>query len=146
MKSNKKEFDKPDFIEVYPKAFSKGYCEELIRIIDDLDELGMLKERHGRDNVTISDSSLVFPRCEDTYKEQQYDIKFANRAFLDNFMDIFWNVCYPKYMKKYGVLTSLGKHKVSCVKAQKTKPGEGYHVWHCEVMTLLIGLWLGQCI
>ena len=117
---------------MYPKAFPKDYCEELIRIMDGLDELGMLEERHGRNNISVSDSSLVFPRCEDSYKQKEVDMGFVNRMFTETFMDIFWNIYYPQYKKKYGVLEDIGKHSVNCVKAQKTNPGEGYHTWHCE--------------
>ena len=129
MKTNsKKEFDKPDFIEVYPKAFPKDYCEELIRIMDELDELGMLVKRHG---LSASDSSFALPMFEHSYKKE-HDIAHLNKIFLETFREIFWDVCYPQYKTKYGVLEHVDKHSVSCVKAQKTNPGEGYHTWHCE--------------
>ena len=40
---------------------------------------------------------------------------------------------YKLYKRKYGALDSLGIHKMNPdIKIQKTIPGQGYHMWHCE--------------
>lgn len=41
--------------------------------------------------------------------------------------------CYKIYTDKYGVIETLSEHNISgTVKIQRTLPGEGYHIWHCE--------------
>lgn len=52
--------------------------------------------------------------------------------YIQNFNDAFWNECYPIYMDRYGVLRDAQKHGVVTYKIQRTLPGQGYHVWHCE--------------
>lgn len=43
---------------------------------------------------------------------------------------IWYNV--DNYRKKFCSTTSLGNLTNSCIKIQKTIPGTGYHLWHCE--------------
>jgi hypothetical protein len=38
-------------------------------------------------------------------------------------------------MDKYEILSRYERHEISSIKIQKTLPGEGYHVWHCESAT-----------
>ena len=52
--------------------------------------------------------------------------------YISQFNDVFWNECYPIYMERYGVLKNANKHGIVTYKVQKTLPGQGYHVWHCE--------------
>jgi hypothetical protein len=44
----------------------------------------------------------------------------------------FWPNCYAPYLDKFNILKSLSEHKVIDMKLQKTLPGQGYHIWHCE--------------
>ena len=47
-------------------------------------------------------------------------------------MTIIWN-CYDKYSKEWDIIRTLNKHYISpTVRIQKTKPGQGYHVWHSD--------------
>jgi len=56
----------------------------------------------------------------------------ANKYILGNFIDNL-NEAYNLYKKKYDIMDNLSIHKLNMdVKIQKTVPGEGYHVWHCE--------------
>jgi hypothetical protein len=52
--------------------------------------------------------------------------------YMANFNEVFWNECYPLYMDRYGVLRDAQKHGIVTYKIQRTLPGQGYHVWHCE--------------
>jgi hypothetical protein len=51
---------------------------------------------------------------------------------LTEYINTFWGHCYKEYADKYSVLSDLGNHNSYTLKIQKTKPGQGYHVWHCE--------------
>lgn len=72
-------------------------------------------------------------------KDQRFDqdiqetiISKTDNWILDEFKNSVWN-CYNAYSEKFGILNDLGKHALSThVKIQKSLPGEGYHMWHCE--------------
>tara|TARA_R100000406_G_scaffold87424_1_gene72092 strand:- start:237 stop:845 length:609 start_codon:yes stop_codon:yes gene_type:complete len=52
----------------------------------------------------------------------------------NEFIKIFFNECYKLYVDKYDLLKELQRHTIYEMKVQKTKPSEGYHVWHTENM------------
>ena len=53
-------------------------------------------------------------------------------SLLKEFGDILWN-SYDKYASNHDILAELMVHKVSpYVRVQKTEPGQGYHMWHCD--------------
>jgi hypothetical protein len=130
-KIKRKETVKPDFIEVYENAFSKEYCDDLVRIIDEYDSVGFLRER-GESNIKMSDGAVYFPDTEKILYDKEIDIQHFNKRFIGGFNRVFWQDCYPEYSKKYGILSTLSEHHIHSIKAQKTNPGEGYHIWHCE--------------
>lgn len=59
-------------------------------------------------------------------------VKYINAEFLD----VFFNKIYSEYVKKYEILNYIKHHNIYEVKIQKTLPGEGYHIWHCENISL----------
>lgn len=115
----------PDFIEVYKNAFSKEYCDELINLFNEYQSLGMTKSHRdeGKSAMNKEDNFLFL---------SEIDIMRVNNNLVEQFNDVFWDSCYPKYFDKYNVLSVLDDHAIFSLKLQKTKPGEGYHVWHCE--------------
>jgi len=121
----------PDFIEVYKGALSKDYCEQLIETIDELDNLDILFGRESSDTI-IKDSQIPIPLTKVALKDYDINLSHINTIFLEEFSTVFWEQCYPKYNKKYGILDTISPHKINIVKAQKTRPSEGFHVWHCE--------------
>lgn len=54
------------------------------------------------------------------------------KRYLAEFNKVFWDECYPIYLERYGVLKDAQKHGIITYKIQKTRPGQGYHTWHCE--------------
>jgi hypothetical protein len=57
-------------------------------------------------------------------------------AFQDkNPADLFFDGlqrCYDDYTGKYSVLKDNGNIRATHMKMQRTGPGGGYHIWHCE--------------
>jgi len=49
-----------------------------------------------------------------------------------NLLRFFWKSVYPKYAEKYSILGEVSEHRILDMKLQRTRPGEAYHVWHCE--------------
>ena len=120
-----------NFIGVFDNALSKEHCEELIKVYEDSVELNYAISRKdmGKEKI-YQDNNLVFVGSKTYVKD---DIFFdAVQPAVQQFVNLAW-ISYEEYAKKYGVLTSLASHRFyDSVKIQKTKPSEGYHVWHCE--------------
>ena len=112
--------EKTDFIEVYDGALSKEYCEELISFIDGQERDGLLVTR-------FEDGDLKMHR-DDSY----CILSKVRHDLCSEFFEVFWGDVYNQYVSKYNILASFNKHTIYGVKAQKTKPSEGYHEWHCE--------------
>ena len=53
---------------------------------------------------------------------------------FDSLINNIYSQIYPLYVEKFPLLNTTDKHTVYEVKIQKTKPSEGYHVWHTELM------------
>jgi len=50
-----------------------------------------------------------------------------------DFQKVFWTDIYPKYIEKYPILKEFNQHRILDLNIQKTKKGQGYHKWHCEM-------------
>ena len=121
--------DITDFIGVFDNAFSKEYCDSLIRKFDVLSETNKAlfsRVDTGTDPMQV-DNNMYFPF--------QDDETFTFNKKIDWFIEFssgLWR-CYYEYARKYGILQNLKKHNLNPnLKIQKTIPSEGYHVWHCE--------------
>ena len=120
-----------DFIGVFDNALSKEHCEKLIKVFEDCQSLNYCTNRQELGKKKINqDTNLVFPNCKDHIK----DIIFFDsiQPFVQEFVNISWKY-YAEYANRYGILAELSSHRFyDSLKIQKTKPSEGYHVWHCE--------------
>ena len=94
-----------------------------------------------KDNCSLVDTTQIQPQ-RNNYKtkdmtvdiigEKYYDSSFPLNANLGNFLKKMFDNCYIHYRNKYSILNELHSHSIRNVLLQKTKPGEGYHKWHCE--------------
>jgi hypothetical protein len=120
-----------NFVGIYENAFNQEYCEKAIKNFDELDKIGFGVNRmqHENVNTTIKNDVAIFPS----------HLIYTNHLPADihsTFILKFWNEIYFKYSEKYAALkTSSDKHSIFTNKLQKTKIGEGYHVWHYESST-----------
>jgi len=48
------------------------------------------------------------------------------------FSDTFFEKIYPLYAQKFSMLNDCCSHHIFSLKLQKSLPGQGYHIWHCE--------------
>ena len=119
-----------DFIEVYPQAFTKEYCEEVILTFNKMDESGLSRNRQaheGAPKLNKDDSNVFF---QDDFKESSFN--FDSSKLMLSFNELFWGTYYRQYADKYAMLNDCESHGSYNVKVQKTKIGQGYHQWHCE--------------
>lgn len=120
-----------NFIGVFDNVLSKGHCEELIKVYEDCQSLNYCINRQNLGKKKINqDTNLVFPSSKEHIKDE---IFFDNiQPHVKNFLETAW-FSYAEYANKYGILNEVVSHRFyDSVKIQKTKPTEGYHVWHCE--------------
>ena len=122
-----------NFIEIYNNAVTDEYCSKVIDYFEKLNYEGRILTRQEKEGVSkivkdtnnyFSDSTLAFEKNSNIFLE------FCSAL----------QSCYYQYSNKYGVIPSLGKHAISeSIKIQKTGPGQGYHVWHCETANISSG-------
>ena len=118
-----------DFIEIYDNAFSRGLCDELIHWFELCSERQFTSHnlpfdpQEGPPPISIrSDESVSIPI--DSVDMLSLPAHICNAIHKD------LNKCFFEYSKKY----DMGNMPLSNVrfKIHKVKPGQGYHVWHCE--------------
>ena len=110
-------------IGIFYQAFDKEFCNNFIEYFKILEDL---KYVHQRNNYKTKDMTV------DIIGEKYYDSSFPLNANLGNFLKKMFDNCYIHYRNKYPILNELHSHSIRNVLLQKTKPGEGYHKWHCE--------------
>jgi hypothetical protein len=116
------------FIGIYENAFSKEYCDSMIDYFEKMNAAGFTANRQKHDQIakTFKDDLAVFPTFENL-------IGLENSGnLLHAFHETLWGNCYPAYIDQFWSLKDVGSHGSHSAKIQKTEPGQGYHVWHCE--------------
>lgn len=117
-----------DFIGVFDGVFSEEYCNSWIKHFENSDAGGLSYNRlqgMNRESHVNADQSIDYPRAQFYHN---HDMKFECAEFTAK----FWDICYPLYAEKFSILKTAEVHKIYTVKIQRTKPKEGYHVWHFE--------------
>tara|TARA_B100000902_G_scaffold149828_1_gene146418 strand:- start:155 stop:736 length:582 start_codon:yes stop_codon:yes gene_type:complete len=86
-------------------------------------------EKQGAVYPRVEDETLVSDNAISTIMGSvNTALTYTNKPFID----MFFKDVYPLYTQKYSHLKKLATHNILEVKIQKTKVGEGYHMWHCE--------------
>jgi len=120
-----------DFIGVFENALTKEYCKTVI------DHFNSVQTIHRSDNENVSrlqkDNQIYYLR-----KETDKTIINSNDFILAGFVEQLGK-CFNEYKKKFSILTDGTKpyDLNNDIKIQKTLPGQGYHIWHCEAADLL---------
>jgi hypothetical protein len=111
-----------NFIGIFEDAFTKDYCDAVIKYFEAAKLAGCSFTRQEEFNgipKTIRDDTTV-----------EMDLNHANQM-MAHFADKFWQ-CFTQYTDVYDVLKSIEAPKNYMVRIQKTTVGQGYHVWHFE--------------
>jgi hypothetical protein len=114
-----------NFVGVFKNAFTKEFCEQVIKQYEDMAESGHGQTRFNSENAsrTVKDDTQVFAD----------DIDYMPlRKVTKEFNELFWGKYFPIYEQEYSSLKDSGRHANYAFKIQKTKIGGGYHVWHYE--------------
>jgi len=114
------------FIQIYEKAFSDEFCNKFIEYYNMVEQMGLTINRQDHDKaikIDKEDEAIFIP---------SYPLAHAEVSLIKEFDNIFWQNCYKNYGNKFSILQTFAEHSSFMSKIQKTKPGQGYHVWHSE--------------
>jgi hypothetical protein len=117
----------PDFMLDFPGFFTQEECSQYIEHYENMETSGFTMKRnvtHDKFSHEISDQQL--------FLHSSPVLKIGCGYLVNNFLEKFWEVAYPAYSNHFSILKESGSHKIHFIKLQKTKPGEGYHLWHHE--------------
>lgn len=116
-----------EHIGIFNNAVPAELCKEAINFFEAEETLGLTWKRPDRKNerqdLSLDGQTLV--------RQQSIDVHAP--SFIKETMTHFWN-CYSCYTEKYQTLNDASRHFVADIKWQRTKPTEGYHIWHAETM------------
>ena len=82
---------------------------------------------HYRNNALKVKDESVCLMTQNYFEPLDLNLNYLTADFID----IFFQKIYPIYVQKYQILNDITQ-SIFDIKMQKTKPGEGYHIWHCE--------------
>ena len=119
--------DIKDFVGIYSNAFSNEFCDATTQHYEFCVEAGIAMNRKESENASKllkSDTQIFWSG------ESEISLK-TTRELHREFNKIFWE-CYSLYAEEYDALKNAEEHKIFSIKTQKTKVGQGYHIWHFE--------------
>ena len=114
------------FIQVYKKVFNDEFCNRVIEFYNVAEQGGMVSNRQEHDGALKTekqDAATYLPN---------FPMQHTDKELMNEFNRVFWGHCYKQYADQFDVLKTLSEHKSYTMKIQKTEPGQGYHIWHCE--------------
>ena len=111
--------------------FDEKLCKDIIAFYEENKKTKLTIIRDYQTHGVVDNSiSMVEVKntkvIDDTLKVRGYD------TFTNNFLNIFWNEVYKRYVEKYIGLSGIAKHTIYDIKIQKTLPEGGFHRWHME--------------
>jgi len=121
MELEKKYNIQDNFIGVFDNFFTNELIQKYIEYYNYGEKNNLVffrKEKNLRKDTAITTMGL------------ERAVKYDNHELINN----IYSQIYPLYVEKFPLLNTTDKHTVYEVKIQKTKPSEGYHVWHTELM------------
>jgi hypothetical protein len=117
-------------ILVLPRAFSSEYCSAVIDYFDQAMAVGLGHSRQDYDPAgPLSKQDTSVAACQHLSETSLT----GSRRLVADFAQVFWQDCYPRYVAAVPTISQLQRHAIYHYKIQRTRPGEGYHVWHSEV-------------
>jgi hypothetical protein len=117
-----------NFIGIYESALSRDYCQRVIKYFEDMDNAGYAKSRQQFENTSKinKDDTAIFPCSESVIN------LIGTKELQAEFNAVFWNNCMADYTNMYSALKQIPSIGSYLIKIQRTKVGQGYHMWHFE--------------
>ena len=120
-----------DFIGVFDNSCPIQLCDELKKTFDVYSTMdGFVYSRKESSNASKLQKEDASINVSGVNAIREINI----RMHAHSFGGWFWKNCYIPYAEKFSILNNFDTHKILDFKLQKTTPGQGYHIWHCENM------------
>lgn len=112
-------------IAVIDNAFSLDYCEKVI---------AFFKWSKDNNRTWGRDETTELYKKDESCRLNDISIYYGaeHSALMSEFNKAFFEQHYPAYVNYFSVLNDMARHGIFTYKVQKTLPGGGYHIWHCE--------------
>ena len=120
------------FVGIFEDAVPEEFCQSVIDYFDITHDLNKTVSRKEQGVPNIIKDDNIYGMCDET------DVMIL-KTFTRNLKPLASALgeCYQRYIQEYSILTNIARHRISeTYQIQRTKPGEGYHVWHCEADSL----------
>jgi len=112
-----------DFILEIDEIASKEWCKN---VTDLFESVNYVNRSEFLGVSPLQQENQVYHMLNDTVRLK------SNLPILREFNDMIKHGL-DIYMKQFPMLNEIGRFNLNPdVKIQRTKPGEGYHIWHCE--------------
>lgn len=113
-------------IEVYSSAYSKEYCNDVIKAFNRMSALNQTYTQSGIHKN--SDERIMFDWAAggNTMFNQDFNL-------CAHFFNVLNTIYTEQYVEKYDILKTFFQHTPKGMSVQKTLPHQGYHSWHTEV-------------
>jgi hypothetical protein len=131
-----------NFIGIFHNAVHPNLCDNIINYYEDAHKVNLAMSRRTSDgsSKTLKDTSQVFhdiglnsPANVDQLDAltNAYNFGYYSKHMLEATKYI--GQCHSIYAEEYDILSTVDSYSIDhTLKVQKTSPGGGYHVWHCE--------------
>ncbi len=117
-------------IGIYKGAFPPGFCEHVVREFELAVEDGAGATRQQSEgSLNLHKDDLQVDGSYESlgaFQTQDGNLINTRRMFFEGLQQ-----CFEHYTDKYSVLKGMTL-RARTFKLQKSIPGQGYHVWHCE--------------
>jgi hypothetical protein len=125
-----------NFVGIYEDAFTPEFCQDAITRFDRLAENGLAKSRQELNDAGKATKDDIAIWTGGLYQEGEPDaeadmVNMSTKIGIE-FNEVYWGKCYPHYAEHFDPLKTSATHAVYANKVQRTKVGQGYHVWHYE--------------
>ena len=123
-----------DFIDVYENVITPEECEKVISDFNILHTQGLSHKHSGGRNPFVKDNRISYAQAllsnfpTDDRSVIFDKLKATLRSYAEQYAEGLW-----------GSPEADIRTAVEDIMVQKTKPSQGYHVWHCERQDLSSG-------
>jgi hypothetical protein len=115
-----------DGIAVFDGIYSIDFCNKLISQFEWAAKYRKTWQRTEVNELGKKDESFILEG-----EERMFGMEHS--PLLEEFNNAFFDTCYAAYTKQFPILNDMARHGIYTYKVQKTLPGQGYHLWHCEI-------------
>jgi len=116
-----------DFIRIWPNKVPKELCLQTIQTFENIVLNPTYKDKVMDNSRQFGDANLG---------RKDLAIFLGDEAFqqfdLCNLLSEYLHTSLLEYIEEFGQLKSVPLSNRYVFKVQRTPPGGGYHVWHCE--------------